>query len=414
MPLEPYRRVLAVPTVRSVLLLGLLIRVPFFAGSVILTLHVVGTLHRSYSQAGVLAAAATMCIAVSGPWRGRLLDRRGLRQVVLPCVLVGGACWSLAPFLGYWPLLLLASLAGLFVVPTFSVIRQAVILAASDADRRTALSMDAVAVEVSYMAGPLLGVWLAGIWPTSWVLFTIEMSSVAAGLLLWVANPAIRGDAANAPAAQDRTCSPRGLWTPALMVVLGAAAACTIVLSGSDVALVAALRSWHDVASLGLVIAVWGLGSIVGGLAYGALRRDLPVFALLAALGATTLPIALVAGVPALVALIFLAGLFCAPTITATVDAVSRVVPAATRGEAMGWHGSAMTAGSALGAPVAGYAIDRYGFGGGFASVALIGLAAAGLGTLVGQLGRRRTAAASLTPAPPPALEVDRPARSIR
>jgi predicted MFS family arabinose efflux permease len=72
----------------------------------------------------------------------------------------------------------------------------------------------------------------------------------------------------------------------------------------------------------------------------------------------------------------------CAPTITATVDQASRAVPESVRGEAMGWHGSAMTTGSALGAPLAGVAIDGWGYPGGFVAVGLVGLAAAGIGLL--------------------------------
>lgn len=48
----------------------------------------------------------------------------------------------------------------------------------------------------------------------------------------------------------------------------------------------------------------------------------------------------------------FLAGMFCAPTMTASVDAVARVVPKRVRGEAMGWHGSFLTTGGALGGPI--------------------------------------------------------------
>jgi hypothetical protein len=84
MPLAPYRRVLSAPALRQALVLGVLVRIPIFAGGVILTLHVVQTLGRSYGAAGLVSAAATVCIAVSGPWRGRLLDSRGLRRVVRP------------------------------------------------------------------------------------------------------------------------------------------------------------------------------------------------------------------------------------------------------------------------------------------------------------------------------------------
>jgi MFS family permease len=75
---------------------------------------------------------------------------------------------------------------------------------------------------------------------------------------------------------------------------------------------------------------------------------------------------------------LFLAGSCCAPTVTATVDTLSRSVPERARGEALGWHGSAMTAGAALGAPLAGAAIDRLGWQAGFTVPALIGLLAAG------------------------------------
>src|SRR5690606_26921510 len=122
--LGPYRRVLAVPAVRQALLVGLLIRVPLWAANVVLTLHVVGTLQMSYSAAGAVVAASTVALAVSGPWRGRLLDRLGLRRTVLPCLVVGVVCWSIAPWVGYLPLLVLVVVAGLFVVPTFSIMRQ--------------------------------------------------------------------------------------------------------------------------------------------------------------------------------------------------------------------------------------------------------------------------------------------------
>jgi MFS family permease len=393
MPLDPYRRVLSVPAMRQALVLGILIRIPIFAGGVLLTLHVVQTLHRSYGEAGLVTAAATICIAVSGPWRGRLLDTKGLRRVVLPSLVVTAICWSIAPFVAYLPLLLLAALAGLFVVPTFSIIRQAVMAAVPDSDRRTALSLDSVAVEVSFMVGPLVGVWAATIWPTAWVLFTVEMLGVMAGIGLWLVNPVMHADRVDQPAAAidgidaDDEPLPRSAWfRPQFLAMCGAAAATTIVLSGCDIAFVAALRDFGTVSLIGPVLAIWGLGSVIGGLIYGLLHRSISAFLLLGGLSLATLPIALAPGVWPLAALGFVAGLLCAPTITATVDQLSRVVPDAARGEAIGWHGSAMTAGSALGAPVAGVAIDQWGWAGGFVSVALVGLAVA-----VGGAGATRT-----------------------
>jgi len=398
MPLDPYRRVLSVPALRQALVLGILVRIPIFAGGVILTLHVVQTIHRDYGSAGLVSAAATICIAVSGPWRGRLLDTKGLRRVVLPSLVVTAVCWSIAPFVGYLPLLLLAALAGLFVVPTFSIIRQAVITAVPESDRRTALSLDSVAVELSFMIGPMLGVWAATIWSTAWVLFTVEMLGVVAGFGLWLANPVLHQEPVDAAGgAGDPIGSlPRSAWfRPRFLAMCGAAAATTIVLSGSDIAFVAVLREFDKISLIGPVLAIWGLGSLVGGLVYGALHRSIPVFLLLGALSVTTIPMALAPSVWSLAVLAFLSGLPCAPTIIATVDQVSRIVPEAARGEAMGWHGSFMTAGSALGAPVAGLAIDHWGWGAGFVCVSLVGLGVALVGAGATHTHRRHGAQAT-------------------
>ena len=395
MPLVRYRRVLSRPAIRQALLLGFLVRMPIFAGGVVLTLHVVATLDRTYAAAGLVSAAATIAIAISGPWRGRLLDTMGLRRVVVPSIVVAAVCWSVAPFAGYWPLLGLASLAGLFVIPSFSIIRQAVIAAVPEDDRRTAISLDSVAVELSFMVGPAAGVWAATVWPTSWVLFTIEMFGAAAGILLWIANPVIR-EASEETLLDDGSVLPpvpvrRADWfrAPFIAICLGAAAA-TVVLGGSDIAIVAALREFKAQSSIGWVLAVWGLGSLVGGLVYGGLHRSISAFWLLGGLGLVTAPMALAAGAPSLAVLSFVAGLLCAPTLTATIDQVSRVVPSTARGEAMGWHGSFMTAGMALGAPVSGVAIDRWGWSAGFALVAVVGVVVAVAGASAGRVRRHR------------------------
>ena len=62
------------------------------------------------------------------------------------------------------------------------------------------------------------------------------------------------------------------------------------------------------------------------------------------------------------------------------------------RGEAMGWYGSALTAGVALGSPLAGVFIDIMGPSGGFLSVGTAGVVLCLLGLALQQ--RRRRAAA--------------------
>jgi len=418
-----YRDVLGIRDTRRILLLGFLVRVPMFAGTIILTLHVVTSLGRSYGQAGLVTAASTVAVAVSGPWRGRLLDRIGLRRTVGPSIVVQVVCWSIAPWVDYAPLVALAALAGLFVVPTFSILRQVILRAAPVDQRRTALSLDSAATELSFMAGPAIGVWMATSWDTAWALFVCEMASAAAGLAIWIINPALTAASIPVTEAQPatevaasaeraRAAHPdasassrppraiRGFITlPVAAVYLGSAAA-TLVLTGTDVGVVAALRDFERPESIGWVLALWGAGSLVGGLLYGAWHRSFSVFWLLTGLAATTGPVALASGVPTFAVLIVVAGLFCAPTITATVEQLSRMVHERFRGEMMGWHGSAMTAGSALGAPIAGFAIDHGGWQWGFIVVSVLGLVIA-----LGGWGVTRRG--TVTVAPMPSLHLD-------
>ncbi|HJQ43708.1 MAG TPA: MFS transporter, partial [Jatrophihabitantaceae bacterium] len=334
-------------------------------------------LHRSYGAAGVLTSAATVALAISAPWRGRRLDQVGLRRALTPSLVVLAACWGVAPFVGFWPLLVLVSIASLFVVPSFSIVRQAMIHAVPETRRTSALSIDAVAIEISFMIGPALGVLLATVWSTQWALFASEFASIGGGLLIWLANPVLRSEQAEAEARENSSRSDRSWLTPSVVAVLLASLATTVVLTGTDVGIVAALRDMDHQSWIGWELAVWGFGSAIGGVIYGALHRSLPVVVLLSLLAVTTMPVGLAQEPVMLAALLFVTGIFCAPTLTATVDALSRVIPERVRGEALGWHGSALTAGGAIGAPIAGVAIDHWGWPAGFVVCGAIGLAAA-------------------------------------
>jgi MFS family permease len=377
--LQTYGSVFANRDARRVLLLGLIVRIPIWAGATVLTLHVVTHLGRSYGAAGLVEAAATVAASISNPWRGRHLDRVGLRRTVAPSLVVLAACWAVAPFVSYWPLLVLVTVGGLFVVPQFSIVRQAIIHAVPDDDRKTALSLDSVLTELSFMIGPAAGVLLATYWPTSWALFTCEFVAVAGSLLIWLMNPTVRNEPD--PAASTEKIAVREWLSPEVVGILAMSTAAVLVLSGTDVSVVAALRHMHHQSWIGWELAVWGLGSAVGGLVYGGTKRAVPLPLLLACLAVTTVPIVFSPDPFTLAGLLFVTGAFCAPTITAAVDALSRAVPDRVRGEALGWHGSAMTAGSALGTPLAGVAIDHFGWQGGFLVVGILGLVAAAGGS---------------------------------
>src|SRR5690606_4845869 len=139
-----------------------------------------------------------------------------------------------------------------------------------------------------------------------------------------------------------RVTGHRAWFTPGLVAVLAAGAGSTVVLAGTDVAVVAHLREYDAVELTGLVFAAWGVGSIIGGLVYGGMDRHVSPYAMLLALGVLTIPVGLAPGPYPLLLTILPAAALCAPVIAATAEGVSRWVPEAARGEALGWHGSAL------------------------------------------------------------------------
>ncbi len=384
MSLTPYRRVLARPGVASLLLLTALARVPATAAGVVLTLHVVTTLGLGYAAAGLVATASTAGMALGAPWRGRAVDRLGLRRALVPSILAEALVWGTAPFVGYHLLLVVAFVGGVLGLPVFTVARQSLSVLVAEEQRRTAYSLDSIGVEVSFMVGPAAGVIVATQVSSTVALLGVGVLMVAAGLALLVVNPPTRSaEAAEAAtAAQPAAGGVRTWFTPGLAAVLGASAAATLVLSGTDVGVVAVLRSHDAVTFTGVVFAAWSVGSILGAVVYGSLKRPVSPLLLLGGLAVLTIPIGLAPSPWVLAAAILPAGALCAPVITATAEQVARRVPERVRGEAMGWHGSALTVGIALGAPLAGSAIDVAGPWAGFAVVGAVGavLALAGLG----------------------------------
>lgn len=386
--LTAYRSVLATPGVPVLLLVGLGVRIPVAAAALVLTLHVVGVLGGSYTLAGIAGLVLTATMAASAPWRGRAIDRVGLRRALVPSVLVMTACWVVAPFVGYVPLLILTAVSGLIYAPVMAVVRQAVMAAVPAERRRSALSLDALTLEFSYMIGPLFGVWAATQWPGPWVLFSAQLLVVVGACALWLLNPPMHrqrqgpdqaGTSARADDRADHSPGPRrwqGLafvnHAAVLMCVVAAVAALT--LSGTEIALVAVMRQLDASHLLGMVLAVWALGSAAGGLVYGAMPRPASAPVLLLGLGTVTLPLAWAQQVPTVALLAFLAGVFCAPTLVATVDGLGTVVPEHARGQALGWHSSLMTAGAGAGAPLAGVAVDAAGPGAAFLVVAVVGV----------------------------------------
>ena len=414
-----YRDLLRIRSVRTLLIVGMIARFPHSAAGVLLTLHVVQTLDRGYAEAGAVAAVVTIGIAVGAPWRGRRIDEAGLRRALVPSVIAEAAIWSVAPHLPYEWLLLAALVGGLFTLPAFSVIRQALGVLVDGDRRRTAFTLDAISTEVVFMAGPAVGIVLATQVSSVLGLTLVGLATAAAGVFLMWFNPPTRSDqlpdagtvSAAAPAgvgdaaadligSSDATPAAgasmlrRGVrrafpWlTVPLVLVMVTAAGAGLALSGSEVGIVAALELAGKEDQLGLVFVAWCAASVVGGLVYGALHRPVPPSLLLLGMALLTLPMGFADSTLSLALLSIPPGLLCAPVLSAASEKVADLVAEDRRGEAMGWYGSALTSGVALGAPLAGVLIDLTGPWGGFTAVAVVSALIGVVAFLARHLGR--------------------------
>ncbi|HZN77302.1 MAG TPA: MFS transporter [Micromonosporaceae bacterium] len=372
MKIEPYRAVLRLPGVRSLLLVAMLARLPVVASGITLTLHVVLDLDRGYGAAGLVGAAFTVGAAIGAPLLGRLVDRRGLRLMLVITTVTEAVYWAVAPALPYQVLLPTTLVAGLLAIPVFSVVRQSIAALVPEHQRRPAYSLDSMSVELSYMVGPAVAVLLITTVSARAAMIAVGVSTVASGIALFLLNPPTRSaveqeEAAAVPVRRREWLRPR------LVAMFVVAAATTLVLGATDVSVVAVLRDAGQVEWTGVVLSLWGSYSLVGGFVYGGVTRVLQPAMLMGLMSLLTIPVGLAGDWWWLCLVLIPAGLLCAPTLAATADEVSRLAPAAARGEAMGLYGSALTIGLAVSAPLAGTVIDALGPAWGFAATGLIG-----------------------------------------
>jgi MFS family permease len=369
-----YRQTLALPGVRTLLVLVFLAKVPAAAGGMVLTLQVAVGLEHGYGAAGTAGAVVTIGMAVGASFLGRLIDRFGLRPILVLTMVANAVFWVLGPQLPYAALLVAGFAAGFLELPVMSIGRQTIAAVVPPDLRRTAYSIDSVSTELAYMVGPAAAVLIATQFSTVTSMYAMAGAVVTAGATLLVVNPPVRSEEERASDTGERV--PRRSWLgPRMVAVLVIAAGAVFILAGTEVAIVAQLRSTDQLAYTGLVIGVWSAVSAIGGLVYGAMSRSPGQVTLMALLGLLTLPIGLASGQWWWLALALIpASALCAPTIAATGEEVSRLAPAAARGEATGMQSSAFTLGAAAGAPAVGFVVDHSAPGWGFAVAGLGGV----------------------------------------
>ena len=393
MRIAPYARVLRVPGVRSLYWLALVARIPVTAAPIALTLRVVLGLHQSFAEAGLVAAAVALGMACGAPLLGHLVDRRGARTVLIITTVSQAVFWTVAARLPFEWLTPAAFVGGSLSLPVFSLIRQALATLLPERDRQAAMSLDSMSVELSYSVGPALGVVAVTRMGSSAAMLAIGAAVVIAGIGLILFDPPTSrsSEAPTAPvvaeelrgkvalekgpiSASPTTIASSASWlTPIAMAALLATSGATLTLSGTDIALTASMRAFGHVDLLGLVVAAWAFASMVGGFIYGTLSKRWDPLLLLVLLASLTVLMFLAGSWWTLLLLALPSGMFCAPLISSTVEAIAGSVAPERRGRALGVHTSALMLGNAAGAPLTGAVIDRASPGVGFVAIGVLG-----------------------------------------
>ncbi|MFC9680513.1 MFS transporter [Streptomyces sp. NPDC056948] len=390
MNMKTYRRVLALPGIGSLMLLGLFSKIAVVAIPVVLNLAVVLGLDRGFGAAGLVITAWTVGVGIGGPLQGRMMDRYGARPVLLASVAAQLLFWGFGPLLSYEGLVAGAVAVGLLNLPGFALVRLRLAVAIPDEDRNAAFALDAMTSNISYMVGPALGVTVATAVSSTASMRGLGVIVSLAGLGLALLNPAVRATTSES-GTQPPKPTFRTWFTPALVPVLMATTATTLATAGYETAIVGGLRHSGQLGFSGLVLTVCGFCSLIGALVYGTIKRP-PGFAVIAGLvGLTTVVGGFATGQWWLLCLAMaLPAALCSPAFASTGSAASALAPEGARGVVMGTYSAALTVGNSIGPALSGAVQDSAGPRWAFVVIGLTGAALSAL-ALLGNvwLGRR-------------------------
>jgi MFS family permease len=394
------RDVLRAPGALSLFLASCVARLPMGALGLLLVLHT-QQLTGSYAKGGLASGAYAIALGISNPALARLVDRRGQTLVLrLGAPLAAAAIVVLATLPDGAPvgaILAAAAVAGACQPPVGACMRALWPVLLDTADRRhAAYSMEGALLEVVYICGPLVIVAGIGSWSTS-----VAMGACAAFLLVgdlaFAAHPISRAWRPHAGLHRDLIGALRG---PGVRVLVGVFVLCGLSVGAVEVAVPAALDATGHRELTGVLLGLWGVGSMLAGLAIGRLGAATdPPRRLAIALAAWGLAHAAVgvSGEPAVLGLILVvAGASIAPTFVSANGMLDDLAPAGTITEAFTWTSTGIAVGIAAGSAIAGAVVE--------AASPAVAMAALGTGGVLAALLVRAAATGPLSaPAPAPA-----------
>lgn len=335
----------------------------------------------SYGAAGLVLAATSIGQAVAGPLTSRLMGRFGMRPVLITTLVI---CVTAVVAIGVLPLtvplfMAIGLIAGLSTPPVQPAVRTIYPKMVNSHQLTPLFSLDASAQEIIWVVGPVVTTFVSTQIGTVWGVLLAAAMMVAGGIW-FISSPEL--GRVRIPRSRRRLGAvllrpPVMLATIVGFLLIGAAAAI-------EAGVVAVFG--HDGAEAGIVLAIFAVGSLAGGLFLGHVpigpwstaRRMFIVFV-------GTALAAFVMDFWWLSITLFIAGIGIAPALAVLFTMVSASVKFSDTAEAYGWVGTGQLIGAALGSAAAGFLIDGYGAQGAFwAATAL-----AFLGFLVPVLGRR-------------------------
>jgi hypothetical protein len=369
------------PGALRVLTLSIVARLPLAMLGIVLLVHAVH-LTGSFSSAGVVAGANAIATGVGGPLLGKLVDRRGQTLVLIVSGCVSGALLcviGLLPVGTPLPLLIAVAFAiGAALPPVGACLRSLLPSLAPDAHSARAIyAVEASAVELTWVIGPPVALALA-------VLLSTGVAVAIAGVVL------AAGASAFALQGASRTWRPQpagvrsggALRAPAVQTLVLVFAGIGVLVGAVEVGAASAASSLGSSAGGGILLGIWSVGSLAGGVATarlgGGVRSAVGLALVLAALACGHVLAVIASGDMVTLALALLvAGGALAPTFASAYAMVDRAAPAGAVTEAFAWLATALAVGGAAGSAAAGALVDHSGPSAAFALAGAAGVAAA-------------------------------------
>ncbi|HET8779007.1 MAG TPA: MFS transporter [Agromyces sp.] len=335
----------------------------------------------SYGAAGLVLAATSIGQAVAGPLTSRLMGRFGMRPVLITTLVI---CVAAIVAIGVLPLsvplfMAVGLVAGLSTPPVQPAVRTIYPKMVNSRQLTPLFSLDASAQEIIWVVGPVVTTFVSTQIGTVWGILLAAAMMVGGGIW-FISSPEL-----------GRVRIPRSRRRLGAVLLRPAVMLATIVgflLIGAAAAIEAGVVAvfGHDGAEAGIVLAIFAVGSLAGGLFLGhvpigpwSTARRMFIVLVGTALAAFVMDFWWLS------ITLFIAGIGIAPALAVLFTMVSASVKFSDTAEAYGWVGTGQLIGAALGSAAAGFLIDGYGAQGAFwAATAL-----AFLGFLVPVLGRR-------------------------